>query len=135
MKNSAFYTVWFWKTSFRNGRLDCWYLLVKLQLTHWSLVLFSNFSFLLRPYQYCQILGVQLHTQRTQVHYPKNTGPWKVKLWGIFQNPKPKEMEKTSSNIICKYLKSIHFYQMRRVWLNILACHAHFNFEIQFAII
>ena len=40
----------------------------------------------------------------------KNTGAWKVKLFGIFQNPKPKEVAKTYTNIICTYLKNVYFY-------------------------
>ena len=42
--------------------------------------------------------------------YTKNTGAWKVKLFGIFQNPKPKEVAKTYTNIICTYLKNVYFY-------------------------
>ena len=41
---------------------------------------------------------------------PKKTGAWKVKLFGIFQNPKPKEVAKTYTNIICTYLKNVYFY-------------------------
>ena len=40
----------------------------------------------------------------------KKTGAWKVKLFGIFQNPKPKEVAKTYTNIICTYLKNVYFY-------------------------
>ena len=43
-------------------------------------------------------------------HYPKKNGAWKVKLFGIFQNLKPKEVAKTYKNIICTYLKEVYFY-------------------------
>ena len=44
------------------------------------------------------------------LHKAKKTGAWKVKLFGIFQNPKPKEVAKTYTNIICTYLKNVYFY-------------------------
>ena len=65
----------------------------------------------------------------------KNSGAWKVKLYGIFQSLKPKEVAKSYPNIICTYLRNIHFQQIRRAWLTIWACHTQFNFELQFAII
>ena len=48
--------------------------------------------------------------QLTNSNNPKKTGAWKVKLFGNFQNPKPKEVAKTYTNIICTYLKNVYFY-------------------------
>ena len=74
---------------------------------------------------------VLLITQRVTHGWLKN---WIGRLLRFFWNLKPVKISKNDTNIICLSSKNTLFFKLTRMWLKNWACHAHFNFEIQFFI-
>ena len=68
-----------------------------------------------------------------------NTGQGLLKNWigrllRFFGNLKPVRISKNDTSIICLSLRNTLVFKLTRMWLKNWACHAHFNFEIQFVI-